>query len=221
MVKPLFDKGAAPRTPKQGVLGERRSPIPIEVLVVLEKMSSEDNVRVTPYISAHFAGKIDLNKVCDEGIDDWKRYDRNVNELSVKLSGLPVKEAIEQHLRLVQWRKRLSFLMWIPAIKNKMDAAISGWRFGVQAGTAEVASIKKQIETLRSMVERLSKTMRDLSTTLEVLFKSGKSNRDLSDRMRYCDHCHTSLELTKQQIKAVEESIESVERMQRGVQVYM
>ena len=221
MVKPLFDKGAAPRAPKSGVLGERRSPIPIEVLVVLEKMSAEDNVRVTPYVSAHFAGKMDLCKVCDNGIDDWKKYDRNVNELSTKLSGLPVKEAISNHLRLVQWKKRLSFLMWIKPIEKKMDAAIFGWKFGVKCGTSEVASIKKQVETLRSMVERLSRTMQDLSKTLEVLFKSGKTNRDLSDRMRYCDHCHTSLELTKQQIKAVEESIEGVERMQRSVQVYL
>ena len=111
--------------------------------------------------------------------------------------------------------------MWIKPIEKKMDAAIFGWKFGVQCGTSEVASIKKQVETLRSMVERLSRTMQDLSKTLEVLFKSGKTNRDLSDRMRYCDHCYTSLELTKQQIKAVEESIESVERMQRSVKVYL
>lgn len=222
MVRPLFSKGGTPKKPAtSGVFGAARRELPPEVEAVLSTMNPDEQARTWSLAELSLTGKLDAERECDRLIQQWKAYERNVNELSTKLSGLGVQGWIAKYVSLHRWRSRLSLALRIRPVRAWFEAEMSGASFAIGAGMKETESVKEKVKNLRSMVERLDAQTDNLVKALRVLSAMGRVTGTLEDRARHLDHCSVSLKLLNQQMDAVDHSVRSLEAMRRDIAVYL
>ena len=221
MVKPLFEKGAKPKTPRTGVFGDQPVEITERMQAAIDDLSEVDRILCAPLVVAHAQNKIDLLAKIDEYIKLWHKYESNTNDMNRELSDRgDVVTPINRFVLMRKWRDRLSILKGISAVSEYFRRELLTSRALIEERASYLSTLLAKVSVIDGMVQRLNEDCRIMLTTISTIEKGGEFSRDLSDRVRVLAHCKNSLDLVEYNLRVLSDGVSSRQLLVREVQEF-
>lgn len=221
MTEPLFDKifieKRKPYKTSFDIAPPKKSPIPEEVRLSMELIPRNEKIRILPYVTAAFSDEKAFVEKCDALLGDWRRFDANVNELSTKLSKMAVKKDMLDYALLSKWKSRLRLIFRVIPVKAFSDESMSELRNKIVSTDKTIASIRKQVQTMEVLSERLSDDIDCHLKAIQAISLAVTPSWEISARGRYLESCSISLQHTIIHAKSVGDELTTIEKIRQDL----